>query len=208
MAQPVSQQSTINDSDSHVLPESQPLPEPLPQSECASEVGKSKAPLMMLCSPATDCNSDSGQGASMHAHQLQPPAALQQDCSASAKATSTLVMDIEYFMPVHPPAVGDHIHLSPTGLQVGTDCACDDIPLAPGTCSVVIGLDKQGFMLMMPEDLELVPVHATVHYYNLASIVVLHNLISNYSQQSKQFGPDSCADFRVLGGRTGRTQFK
>ena len=110
VAQPVSQQGTINDSDSSALPESRPLPEPPPQSERASEVGKSNALSTTLRSPATDCNSDSGRGADTHARQSQPPAALQQDRSASAKVTSTLAMDVEYFTPARPPAVSDHVH--------------------------------------------------------------------------------------------------
>ena len=82
VAQPVSQQSAVKASDSRALPKSRPLPEPPPQSERASEVGKSKAPSTTLRSPAADCNGDSGRGAGMHARQSQPPAALQQDRSA------------------------------------------------------------------------------------------------------------------------------
>ena len=70
-------------------------------------------------------------------------------------------------------------------------------------CSVVLGLDKQGFALVKAEDLELNPVH-----YNPADIIALHSLTSNDSQQSEQFGPDSCADFRVNSWELCATQFE
>ena len=56
---------------------------------------------------------------------------------------------------------------------------------------------------MKAENLELDPVR-----YDLAGIVVLHTLASDNSQQSKQFGPDSCANFRVGCWELCATQFE
>ena len=105
--------------------------------------------------------------------------------------------------PARPPAVGDRVHLSPTSLQVGADYAWDDLPLAPGTCGIVIGLDERGLALVF-EELKL----ATAHYYDPAGIVALHSLAGNDGQQSEQFGPDSCADFRVSSWEPCATQFE